>query len=231
MNNPVGVHHVVISTKDMKAQLEFFTQVLGAPLVGLFDMHGVEGAYHAFVQLDDYCHVSFVQVPGMEDIEPIIGVSHSGTGDGVSAPGTMQHLAFAARTKDELLALRDRLRSAGVITFGPIEHGMCSSIYFAGPEGLTLEVAWAPGPIDHRAWVDPEVAAGCGIDADELEAMRHPAPFTRPETPVAQPGIDPTKPHLAYPEERYKLMVSLDDETLINAGSYEEPPVEVDAAG
>ena len=40
---PNGIHHIAIMSANMKAQLTFFTQVLGMPLVGLFEMHGVPG--------------------------------------------------------------------------------------------------------------------------------------------------------------------------------------------
>ena len=43
-----GVHHLAISTKDIKAQIEFFSDVLGAELVALFWMHGVPGGWHGF---------------------------------------------------------------------------------------------------------------------------------------------------------------------------------------
>ncbi|MEZ5228995.1 MAG: VOC family protein [Acidimicrobiales bacterium] len=38
-----GVHHLAVNTANIKEQIEFFTDVLGAELVGLFWMHGVEG--------------------------------------------------------------------------------------------------------------------------------------------------------------------------------------------
>lgn len=229
MSNATGMHHIAISTADMKGQIDFFTQVLGAPLVGLFDMHGVEGGIHSFLRLDDATYLSFVQLPAMAAIESTIGVTHAGTGAGVSAPGTMQHLAMAVADNDELLAMRDRLRSHGVVAFGPIEHGMCTSIYFAGLEGLTLEVCCAPGPIDQRAWIDPAVAVACGIDEVELESYRNPMMFERPAEPVPQPAIVEGMPRLDYPDEAYRTMVSIPDDVITRSGSYPDPPVAVPA--
>jgi catechol 2,3-dioxygenase-like lactoylglutathione lyase family enzyme len=224
-----GFHHLAVSTKDMKAQLEFFTQVLGMPLVGIFDMHGVEGAIHAFVQLDatDGRCLSFTQVPGNEQIEPVVGVTHAGNGAGTSAPGTMQHLAFAVADRDALLALQDRLRSNGVVVLGPIDHGLCESIYFAGPEGLALEAAWSSEPIDERRWVDPSACERVGISVEEMAAMVAPQPFDRPTDRVPQPGIDPAKPHLVYPPDEYAKMVSLPDHVITKAASVPDPPVAV----
>jgi catechol 2,3-dioxygenase-like lactoylglutathione lyase family enzyme len=41
MTTPNAVHHVAISTADMKSQIAFFSDVLGMSLQGLFWMHGV----------------------------------------------------------------------------------------------------------------------------------------------------------------------------------------------
>ena len=183
-----GVHHLAISTADMKAQLSFFTDVLGAELKALYWMHGVPGAQHGFVKLNDSSYVAFVQMPAIADIPSELGVTHAGSGAGTTAAGTMQHVAFNVDSLDDLLALRDRIRDRGINVFGPLDHGMCHSIYFAGPEGLSLEIATSAVPIDDRAWIDPEVVALCGIDDDELAAMRTPADVRGRGRPGAEPA-------------------------------------------
>lgn len=50
VQQPDGIHHIAIMSADMKAQLTFFTQVMGFPLKGLFEMHGVPGGKHAFLE-------------------------------------------------------------------------------------------------------------------------------------------------------------------------------------
>lgn len=225
MSTPSGIHHLAIMTRDIKAQIEFFTRVVGLPLVALYDMHGVEGAWHGFVRLHENSYLAFVQVPGVEDVPATVGVTHAGNGAGVSAAGTMQHVALDVGDEDELLALRDRLRTAGVVVFGPIDHGFCRSLYFAGPEGLTLEAAWSAVPIAAASWIDPAVAAKAGISADDLDRYRAPAPFERPSQPVPQPAIDPAAPHLAYPPDEYRTMVDLPDEVVTESASMPDPPV------
>ena len=222
-----GFHHLAVMTKDMKSQLEFFTQVVGLPLVAIFDMHGVPGAWHAFVRLGDESGplLSFCQVPGVEEVPSTIGVTHAGTGAGVSAPGTMQHLAFSVRDLDALLTLRDRLRSHGVVTFGPLDHGMCESIYFAGPEGLVLEAACSDSPLDSDRWVDPSIMAALGIGADDIARYTDPPAYTAPSEPVPQPTVDPAHPRLDYPDDLYEVMVGLSDEQVRASGSHPEPPV------
>lgn len=224
-----GVHHLAINTANIKAQIEFFTDVLGAELVALFWMHGVEGAWHGFCRLNDHCSISFVEMPANHDVAPEIGVTHAGTGRGASAPGTMQHLAFNVDTLEDLLAMRDRIRSRGVNVMGHIDHGMCQSIYFAGPEGLTLEVATSATAIDARAWIDPEVVEQAGISAEELARYITPEVFVPGPEPVSQPPIDPTKPHMDYPPEEYAQVMAVPDDVLTKMASFGEPPVDVSA--
>jgi catechol 2,3-dioxygenase-like lactoylglutathione lyase family enzyme len=213
----------------MKAQLAFFTDVLGAELKALYWMHGVPGAKHAFVKLNDSSYIAFVHMPPIEDIPTELGATHAGSAAGVCAPGTMQHVAFNVGTVDDLLALRDRIRSRGVNVFGPLNHGLCQSIYFAGPEQLSLEIATSAAPIDDRAWIDPEVVALCGIDDDELAALRAPADYHDEGGRVPNPPIDWSKPHQVMGDEAsYVKLMSLPDEVVTREMSEPDPPVRVD---
>ncbi|HEX4848948.1 MAG TPA: VOC family protein, partial [Novosphingobium sp.] len=164
---PNGIHHVAIMSANMKEQLTFFTQVMGFPLVGLFEMHGVPGGKHAFLKMDEDSFFSVVELAGIGEIPPTLGITHAGTGAGKCAAGTMQHLAFRVSDEAGLIAMRDRIRSHGVPAIGPIGHGFCKSIYFAGPEGLTLEVSYAVSEVDPARWVDPKMLAECGIAGAE----------------------------------------------------------------
>ncbi len=228
MAEPSGVHHIALMTNDMKGQIEFFSDVLGMPLVGLFDMHGVPGAWHGFLKLSDTCYLALCMVPGVESVPSTVGLTHAGNGAGVSAPGTLQHLAFKVNSQDELLALRDRIRSRGINVFGPIDHGMCQSIYFGGPEGLALEAAWSAEAVDGASWVDPSVCTAAGISAEDMQRFMHPAAFTSTDQPVPQPAIDPAKPHLVYPADEYARMVATPDNIITKYASYPDPPVKAD---
>lgn len=225
MTQPNGVHHLAITTADIKTQIDYFNDVLGCELVALYWMHGVQGAWHGFMKLNDASYVAFVQMDGIKDIEPIPGVTHAGNGGGTSAAGTMQHVAFNVNTYDDLLAMRDRIRSRGVNVMGPIHHGMCDSIYFGGPEGLTLEIATSTEAIDGNHWIDPEVVGLANIDAEELARFRAPAAFERPAEPIANPPIDPNKPHMVYPPAVYQAIMSMPDDDLAERFSVTEPPV------
>ncbi len=223
-----GVHHLAICTADIKAQIEFFTDVLGAELKALYWMHGVDGAWHGFLRLNDHSYVAFVQTPQIADINPQLGVSHAANPGGPSAPGTMQHVAFNVDDDDELIALRDRIRDRGVNVMGPLDHGMCKSIYFAGPEGLNLEISTSAEGIDERAWIDPEVTELAGISDEELARFTAPAGYRNESgTPVPQPPIDPAKPHMVYPPDVYEAIMGMPDDDLSARMSEPDPPVRV----
>jgi catechol 2,3-dioxygenase-like lactoylglutathione lyase family enzyme len=209
---------------DIKKHIAFFSEVIGCPLVALFDMHGVPGGLHAFLKLQDGSYFSVVQLPGTADIPIELGRTHAGRGEMPSAPGTLQHLAFGVATVDELLAMRDRIRSHGINVMGPIHHGFCQSIYFAGPDHMALEVATSVTPIDPARWIDPAVLARAGITTEEAAQFQAPAPFAGP-SPVPQPAYDEGKPHMIYPKEAYLQMLAIPDEVLVKMASHAEPPV------
>lgn len=225
MTKPNGIHHLAISTADIKTQIEFFTDVLGCELVALYWMHGVDGAWHGFLKLNDSSSVAFVQMDAIKSIDMIPQVTHAQNAGGLSAGGTMQHVALNVSTYDDVLAMRDRIRSRGVNVMGPLHHGMCDSIYFAGPENLTLEVSTSKEPIDPSHWIDPEVVRLANISSEELSRYMSPASFDRPVTAIPNPPIDWSKPHMAYPKSVYERMMSTPDEVITENFSESTPPV------
>lgn len=226
MNKVEGLHHLAVATGDMKAQIAFFTEKLGMELQALYWMHGVENTFHAFLRLNDESSIAFVHNPDISKIESKIGSTHAGNAGANSAPGTMQHLALKVANREELLAMRDRLRSHGVPVMGPIEHGMCQSIYFAGLENMTLELSFSIEPINNEAWVDPEVVDLLGISAEELAKYKQPAAYEDSNGTVPQPGPDAPGPHMDYPKEIYAAILQTPDEVLLNSVP-SDPPVKV----
>ncbi len=223
-HQPTGVHHLAFMAGDIKKHIAFFSDVMGFPLVALFDMHGVPGGLHAFLRMNDHSYFSIVQLPDTDRIPIELGRTHSGSGALPSAPGTLQHLAFRSDSNADLIAMRDRIRSHGVNVIGPIDHGMCRSIYFAGPDQMTLEVATSNETIDPERWIDPAVLARAGVTADEAARFKAPAPYTGP-SPVPQPPYDPAMPHMAFPKGAYQQMLKAPDEAITASASYAEPPV------
>ncbi|MGE0485294.1 MAG: VOC family protein [Gammaproteobacteria bacterium] len=232
MVKPNGIHHLAIMTADMKSQIAFFTDVLGMKLKALYWMHNVDGYFHAFLELNANSSVAFVFAPAVKDIEPAFGISHAGNPVKPAAPGVSQHIAFSVDTLDELLAMRDRIRSRGVRVLGPLDHGFCQSIYFGGPEDLVLEVSFSEAAIDAEAWIDPEVVALNGISAAELARYKNPAEYVNTTgKPVAQPPAGNGMPEYTQMDPGFAGAFDLPDEVVTREMSENTPPVRVASAG
>lgn len=230
MNKVEGLHHIAIATGDMKGQIEFFTDKLGMELVALYWMHGVEGTFHGFLRLNDESSIALVHNPDIAKIPRELGVTHSGNPGANVAPGAMQHLALKVSGWDEMMAMKDRLRSKGVPVVGPKDHGFCMSIYFAGPENLSLELSYSTEAINADAWIDPEVVELCGISAEELARYRTSSDYQDQGGKVPQPGINAPGPHMTnYPPKIYEAILRTSDEKML-ANSENQPPVQVEAA-
>jgi catechol 2,3-dioxygenase-like lactoylglutathione lyase family enzyme len=220
-----GLHHLAICTKDIKKQIDFYTQVVGMELCALYWMHGVDKTFHGFVRMGN-SSIAFVQGPESGEIQPQTGVSHAAWTGAPVAPGVMQHLALNVDTYDDLLAIRDRVRTHGNWVMGPIDHGFCKSIYLAAPEGVMLEFSTSEGrPIDEEAWIDPEVMRLAGITPSEVERYKHPAEFQSHGGAVQNPPVDLANPPMQFPPGRERVFTMTDDEVLTRL-SETTPPVQ-----
>ncbi|MBT4488176.1 MAG: VOC family protein [Rhodospirillaceae bacterium] len=229
MNKIEGMHHLAIGTADIKGQIAYFTDVLGMELVALYWMHGVENTFHGFLRLNDESSLAFVQSPDFAEIPTTLGQTHAGSPGGLCAPGTMQHLALKVKDDDELMAMQDRIRSRGVPVLGPIDHGFCKSIYFAGLENLTLELSYSNEAINGDAWIDPEVMELAGITAAEVAVYRKPARHEAEGQPRPQPDSSGPGPHMqGYSADAYQRLMAMPDEKVQQRMSVTEPPVRVD---
>ena len=227
MNKVDGLHHLAICTADMKSQIEFFTDKLGMELVALYWMHGVANTWHGFLRLNDESSIAFVCNPDIEKIPVTLGESHAGNPGANCAAGVTQHIALRVEDHKTLLAMRDRLRSKGVPVLGPMDHGLCCSIYFAGPENLSLELSWSQEAINAAAWIDPEVVELAGINAEELARYKRSSNYADESDAVGtvtQPGLDGPGPHMTnYAEGRYELVMGQPDEAIWDASENVAP--------
>eukprot|EP01065_Artemidia_motanka_P034419 TRINITY_DN41826_c0_g1_i1.p2 TRINITY_DN41826_c0_g1~~TRINITY_DN41826_c0_g1_i1.p2 ORF type:complete len:211 (+),score=56.15 TRINITY_DN41826_c0_g1_i1:63-695(+) len=150
--SPKGLHHLALFTSDMRKTVEFYERVLGMRLRAVFEMHGVPGAKHCFLEGGNGFEISFVQSDGPptqpakigKDIPRYLRTSLDGN---VQMPGgTLAHIAFRCRDTDELKALHRQVKNAGVQITPIIDHGLCFSAYFVDPNGLQLELACTARP-------------------------------------------------------------------------------------
>ena len=101
---------------------------------------------------------------------------------------------------------------------GPMDHGMCVSIYFAGLENVSLEIAYSEIPIDPQSWIDPEVVSLLNISDSELESFISPPDYSDRSGKVKQPTSESDSgPHMShYPEGAYAQVISTTDEVVWN---------------
>lgn len=155
-----GVNHVALVARDMAATVRFYRDVLGMPLVKTLELPGGKGQ-HFFFDVGGGSTVAFFWFPDAPEAQP--GVVQAPRGGGVSAHGSMNHLAISVAPED-LDLYRQRLREAGVEVTEVVEHRdaepppgqdpvFIRSIYFHDPDGIRLEfAAWARAltPADAR---------------------------------------------------------------------------------
>ncbi len=162
-----GVNHLALVCRDMARTVEFYTTVLGMPLVKTIELPFGLGQ-HFFFDCGGGDTLAFFWFPDAG--EPVTGVTgprvRPDTGTLTSAIGSMNHVAFTVPA-ERIDEYRDRLVAAGVEVSEVANHddseiGIAAevhpgvfvrSIYFCDPDGILLEfAAWtrAFGPDDVR---------------------------------------------------------------------------------
>ena len=139
-----GIHHLALNTDDMKATVDFYTRVLGMPLVHALRVPpgvGVgpanrgnppfENLRHYFFDAGGDTLVAFFEMPK--------GAKEKGDRDALAG---MQHCSFTT-SKAQFDVLHQRLKDEGVALIGPVCVGAQTwSLYFFDPNGIRLELSW-----------------------------------------------------------------------------------------
>ena len=131
-----SLHHVAYRCKDAKQTAEFYTKVLDleyamAVSEDRVPSTGEEHPYmHVFFRMDDGSYVAFFELPESPEM-----------GRDGNTPLWVQHLALRVRDEETLERYKKRIESHGVEVLGPVDHGICKSIYFFDPNGHRLELA------------------------------------------------------------------------------------------
>lgn len=133
-----AIHHLALTTDDMKETVDFYVDVLGMPLVHAMEVPEGRDNWgnppwqrlrHYFFDMGGDALLAFFEIPkgarGPSDRDAI---------------GGMQHVAFAT-TADHFDDIQQRLAGHGVTFAGPNEiFPSVFSIYFFDPSGVRLEV-------------------------------------------------------------------------------------------
>ena len=152
-----GLNHLALVCSDMARTVDFYSGVLGFPLVKTVDLPGGRGQ-HFFFDIDGGrgSTLAFFWFPNAP--EGVAGVTHQGfmdsPGGPVSAVASMNHVAFDV-APEAIEGLRDRLLAAGVEVSPIINHDdsargasrevhpgtFVRSVYFRDPDDIQLELA------------------------------------------------------------------------------------------
>jgi catechol 2,3-dioxygenase-like lactoylglutathione lyase family enzyme len=122
-----GVHHTALISSDVRRTCAFYQDLLGFPLVEMFENRDLPGSTHFFFDIGHGNTIAFFDLPGVDP------------GAYAEVLGGLHHLAISI-TKENWDAARARLDAAGVEYM--LESG--SSNYFRDPDGARLELIHDP---------------------------------------------------------------------------------------
>jgi glyoxylase I family protein len=125
-----GVHHLALICADPERTIRFYQDVVGFPLVELFENRDYEGSSHFFFDIGNGNMLGFFDFPGL-GLEPV-----------PEGLGGVQHFAISV-TPEVFEAAKVRLADAGVEYLGP-EMGVKESIYFKDPDNIQVELIRQP---------------------------------------------------------------------------------------
>ncbi|HEY2301846.1 MAG TPA: VOC family protein [Acidimicrobiales bacterium] len=162
-----GINHLALVCRDMERTVDFYSNVLGMPLIKTIELPFGMGQ-HFFFDIGNGDSLAFFWFPDAPEAAPGVASPRTLPGDNglTTAVASMNHVAFdvPAERIDSYLA---KLRAKGIeaadimnhddsdlgVTKEPHEATFVRSIYFFDPDGILLEfAAWTRplGPEDVR---------------------------------------------------------------------------------
>jgi catechol 2,3-dioxygenase-like lactoylglutathione lyase family enzyme len=150
-----GINHLALVCRDMARTVDFYTNVLGMPLVKTIEFP--EGAgQHFFFDIGNGDCLAFFWFPGAPEPEPGVSSPRAlpGAGDIVTAVGSMNHVAFDV-PPEKIEEYYQKLQDKGIEVGQLLNHDdslygvskvmhpgvFVRSIYFFDPDGVMLEFA------------------------------------------------------------------------------------------
>jgi glyoxylase I family protein len=125
-----GVHHLALICADPERTIRFYQDLVGFPLVELFENRDYPGSSHFFFDIGNRNMLAFFDFPGL-GLEPVP--------EGI---GGVQHVAISV-TPEAFEAAKQRLADAGIGFIGP-DMGVEESIYFKDPDNIQVELIRQP---------------------------------------------------------------------------------------
>jgi catechol 2,3-dioxygenase-like lactoylglutathione lyase family enzyme len=148
-----GVNHLALVCKDMARTVEFYSGVLGMPLIKTIDLPRNLGQ-HFFFDLGNGDALAFFWFRDAPDAQPGVASAKRGTLPGPSAHGSMNHVAINVPA-DKVDEYYEKLKAKGIECSRVVNHDdspaqasleitpttFVRSIYFYDPDGIALELA------------------------------------------------------------------------------------------
>jgi catechol 2,3-dioxygenase len=116
------IGHLVISVRDLKKSLDFYTRVLGLRVMG--EIPGV----------------AFLSAGGRDHHEIALAEIGPDTEKARINQVGLVHFAFRLRTEEDLVEAYETLQREGAQIAYTVNHGVTKSVYFLDPDGHELEV-------------------------------------------------------------------------------------------
>jgi len=163
-----GLNHLALVCKDMARTVEFYSGVLGMPLIKTIELPRGMGQ-HFFFDIGNGDSLAFFWFPDAPEAAPGVASAKKAPIPGPSAHGSMNHVAInvPAERIDEYY---EKLKAKGIECSRVISHDdspaqasleitpttFVRSIYFYDPDGIALEfAAWTrelprEGDVKHK---------------------------------------------------------------------------------
>jgi catechol 2,3-dioxygenase-like lactoylglutathione lyase family enzyme len=122
-----GLHHVAFLSSNVERTVRFYQDLLEFPLTDIFENRDYRGSNHFFFDIGNQNLIAFFDFPGL-DLGPYAEVL-----------GGLHHIAISVEP-ERWRHLKDKLDDAGI----PYLHESGTSIYFADPDGLRVELIADP---------------------------------------------------------------------------------------
>ena len=148
-----GVNHLALVCKDMARTVDFYSNVLGMPLIKTIELPKGMGQ-HFFFDLGNGDSLAFFWFPNAPESQPGVASAAPGVMPGPSAHGSMNHVAINVPA-DKIEEYYQKLLAKGIKASRIINHDdspmqasleltpttFVRSIYFFDPDGIALELA------------------------------------------------------------------------------------------